>query len=206
MCYEDCVKKKKRLPRLCGKYFEWLRHASRRPGDATVGRGCCLVVSQSDLTNPGQKPLSHPPQTPPLFPPFLGSFPFSLKCLGYLAQSITLCKEQWLCVCLKWVGVGCVCMWWGRREGSGCEVGVRNRWLGSVCLSLSHLGGFSPSAFDRLTRIHPPAQEGPRAHVRAEPTPLSHTACRRTADTRALTKHLPASSYWRSLGGTRELC
>lgn len=31
--------------------------------------------------------------------------------------------------------------------------------------SLSHLGSSSPSALDRLTRIRPPAQEGPRAHT-----------------------------------------
>lgn len=64
--------------------------------------------------------------------------------------------------------------------------------------SLSHLGGFSPSAFDRLTRIHPPAQKEPRAHVRTVDATLPHSL--------QTHKHLPALSYWRSLGGTRELC
>lgn len=38
-------------------------------------------------------------------------------------------------------------------------------WTGGQGQSLSHLGSSSPSALDRLTCIHPPAQEGPQAHI-----------------------------------------
>lgn len=43
---------------------------------------------------------------------------------------------------------------------------------------LSHLGSSSPSALDRLTCIHPPAQEGPRAHThRVGVSPTHSAAC-----------------------------
>lgn len=89
-----------------------------QPGDATAGCRCCLLVSPSDLTKPAQRPLGHPSAAPP------GS---AFKCLCYLAQSITCVKSN-----------GCV---WREDsaaesgEGGSCEVGVRDRWPGSVSLS-----------------------------------------------------------------------
>lgn len=52
------------------------------------------------------------------------------------------------------------------------------RWVsgtGGQGQSLSHLGSSSPSALDRLTCIHPPAQEGPEAHTQTEYRFLSPT-------------------------------
>ncbi len=91
-----------------------------------------------------------------------------------------LCKEQWLCV------KGGLCSG-GRRERE--RENEREREGAVRCVSgtggqgqsLSHLGSSSPSALDRLTCIHPPAQEGPRAHrhsVGVSPThshALTHT-------------------------------
>lgn len=58
--------------------------------------------------------------------------------------------------------------------------------------SLSYLGRFSASAFDRLTCIHPPAQEGPQAHTGVPPT--------RSQTHVHMHNHLTTSSYWCSSG------
>lgn len=145
-----------------------------------------LSLSQTWLTRDRSHSVIHP-KHPPAPLPFLGSFPFSLKCLGYLAQSITLCKEQWLCVCLEWVGVGCVCMWWGWREGSGCEVGVRNRWLGSVCLSLSPWRILSKCFWQ--AHMHPPTCTRGATGARAQSRRLSPTQPADAQRTHALSQN-----------------
>ena len=113
----------------------------------------CLSLRQTWLSRHRGHSVIHPPPLPVFSP-------FSLKCLCYLAQSIT---------CVKTNG----CVWRedstaeGGREGRGGAV----RWVsgtGGQGQSLSHLGSSSPSALDRLTCIHPPAQEGPRAHTYTE--------------------------------------
>lgn len=68
-------------------------------GASRSGAGVCLVVF-SDSARTGATPSSHPPDpTPPSPTRFL--YPFSLKCLGYLAQSITWAKSNGCAVCLK---------------------------------------------------------------------------------------------------------
>lgn len=95
-------------------------------------------------------------------------------------------------------------------EGGEGESAVR--WVsgtGGRGQSLAHLGSSSPSALDRLTCIHPPAQEGPRVQTHTHRVGVSPTHSH--ADGHMHThKHRQtvrtASSYWRSLGGTLQLC
>lgn len=96
-----------------------------------------------------------------------------------------LCKEQWLCV------KG------GLTRRVGGWGGGAERWVsgtGGRVLYLSHLGSPSPSALDRLICIHPPAQEGPRAHKQSGS--LSHTLARTWTHAHSQTAASSMNCFW----------
>ena len=62
------------------------------------------------------------------------------------------------------------------REERGADRAVRLvSGTGGQGQSLPHLGSSSPSALDRLTCIHPPAQEGPKTHTEEVYVPHTQT-------------------------------
>lgn len=146
-----------------------------QPGDATAGCRCCLLVSQSDLTKPGQRPLGHSSNTPPCPPPF------SLKCLCYLAQSIT---------CIKSNG------WEDGGEGARAV-----RWVsgtGGQGQSLSPWQLLSKCSWQAC--MHPPTCTRGAAGTHIESRCLSHTLARTWTRARSRTAARTALSCWRSLG------